>query len=223
MIEYPSIINSSKAPRANCVGFAKIDGSNFRAKYTQKQGFNLFGTRRELINDSHPIFGEAVTIYQEKYSKSLTDFFKEDKETRNEREILVFGEYYGYNSYAGTHVATDKKSVMIFDVMVGHKNRHFYKPYDFIETFQNLVEIPPVLYMGNMNDQLIQDVREGKYTEEFHRLTGHNFKYLEGMVCKGTLNTGAFCGNMWQCKIKTLEYLNSLKERFGAEWEKYAE
>lgn len=29
MIEYPSIQNSSKAPRKECVAFNKLDGSNF--------------------------------------------------------------------------------------------------------------------------------------------------------------------------------------------------
>ena len=223
MIEYPTIINSSKAPRANCVAFVKYDGSNFRAKYTQKQGFNLFGSRRELIDESHKFLGQAVTIFKEKYAKSLTDFFKRDKETRNEREIIVFGEFFGPKSYAGIHQPDDEKNVVIFDVMVGHKNRKFYKPLDFIDTFQNLVEIPPVMYMGNLTDQFIADVRSGKYTPEFHRLTDNKFALFEGVICKGTLNTGAFCGNMWQCKIKTQEYFDSLKNRFGADWEKYGE
>lgn len=39
MVEYPSIQNSSKAPRKNCIAFEKLDGSNFRAKWTQKNGF----------------------------------------------------------------------------------------------------------------------------------------------------------------------------------------
>jgi len=94
MIEYPSIINSSKAPRGNCVAFVKYDGSNFRAKYTQKQGFNLFGSRRELIDESHKFLGESVTIFKKKYASTLTDFFKKDKELRNEREIIVFGEFF---------------------------------------------------------------------------------------------------------------------------------
>lgn len=42
MIEYPEIINSSKAPRLACIAFDKLDGSNIRIKWTQKRGFDLF-------------------------------------------------------------------------------------------------------------------------------------------------------------------------------------
>lgn len=52
MIEYPSIQNSSKAPRKNCVAFDKLDGSNFRAKWTAKRGFDTFGTRTQLIDET---------------------------------------------------------------------------------------------------------------------------------------------------------------------------
>jgi hypothetical protein len=38
MIEYPSMQNSSKAPRKECMVFEKLDGSNFRAKWTEKKG-----------------------------------------------------------------------------------------------------------------------------------------------------------------------------------------
>jgi len=224
MTEYPSIINSSKAPRANCVAFVKYDGSNFRAKWTKKQGFNLFGSRHELINESHQFLGDAVKIFKRDYQKPLEDFFKKDKDLRNEREIVVYGEFFGPNSYAGIHLAEDPKELVIFDVLVGHKNHWFYKPMDFIQTFQSIVKIPPVLYVGNLNDQFIQDIREGKYTEEFHRLTDNKIKLFEGVICKGTVTNGAYRGKVWMCKIKTNEYLESLRSRWGEEGvKKYGE
>jgi hypothetical protein len=224
MTEYPSIINSSKAPRANCVAFVKYDGSNFRAKYTQKQGFNLFGSRRELIDESHPHLGEAVTIFKRDYKDALTEKFKKDKELRNEREIVVFGEFFGAQSYAGIHQPNDPKDVVIFDVLVGHKNHWFFPPMDFIKEFQDIVRIPPVLYVGNLNDKLIADVRSGVYTPEFHRLTDNRFKLFEGVVCCGTQTRGDFCGKVWKCKIKTQEYLDSLRARWGEEGvKKYGE
>jgi hypothetical protein len=215
MTEYPTIINSSKAPRGQCVGFVKLDGSNFRAKYTMKQGFNLFGSRRELIDESHPMLGEAVTIFKRDYTDSLTEFFKKDKELRNEREIVVYGEFLGPNSFAGIHDPNDKKELIIFDVLVGHKNHWFYTPMDFIETFQSLVKIPPVIYMGNMNDKLIEDVRNGVYTSEFHKLTDNKYKLFEGVLCKGTQPRGDFRGKVWMCKIKTNEYFAALRSKWG--------
>jgi len=224
MTEYPTIINSSKAPQGHCIGFVKLDGSNFRAKYTQKQGFNLFGSRHELIDESHPFLGEAVTIFKRDYQTNLTEFFKKNEDLRNEREIIVYGEFFGPNSFAGIHQASDQKELVIFDILVGHKNHRFYKPLDFIDTFQSLVKIPPVLYVGNMNDELIKNVRTGFYTPEFHRLTDNKFKLFEGIVCKGTQTRGDFRGKVWMCKIKTNEYFQALRNKGGEEWvKKYGE
>ena len=224
MTEYPTIQNSSKAPRGHGVGFVKFDGSNFRSKYTLKQGFNLYGSRRELIDESHPILGEAITIFKRDYQDELTKFFKKDKELRNEREIVVFGEFYGAKSFAGTHQQNDPKELTIFDVLVGHKNHWFYTPLEFIRTFQSLVKIPPVLYMGNMNDKLISDVRTGVYTTEFHKLTDNKFALFEGIVFKGTQTRGDAMGGVWKCKIKTNEYFDALRNRWGEEGiKKYGE
>ena len=220
MTEYPSIINSSKAPRGHCVAFVKLDGSNFRAKYTLKQGFNLYGSRQELIDESHPFLGEAVSIFKRDYQEKLTKFFRTNRDLRNEREIVVFGEFLGAKSFAGIHQPGDPKELVIFDVLVGHKNHWFYTPLDFIETFQELVKIPPVIYMGNMNDQLIADVRNGVYTPEFHRLTGNRYPLFEGVICKGTQTRGDYRGKVWMCKIKTNEYFQALRNRGGEDWVK---
>lgn len=224
MIEYPSIINSSKAPRGSCVAFVKFDGSNFRAKYTLKRGFDVYGSRRELIDESHKYLGESVTIFKRDYKDKLEEFFRKDKDLRNQREIIVYGEFFGSQSFAGIHQENDPKELVIFDVLVGHKNPKFYKPMEFIEKFQSLVKIPPVLYLGNMNDELIQQVRDGVYTPEFHRLTDNKFKLFEGVVCKGNLPRGDFSGGVWMCKIKTNEYFAALKNRWGDEGiKKYGE
>ena len=163
MIEYPSIINSSKAPRGHCIAFVKFDGSNFRAKWTKKKGFDLFGSRRELIDESHKFLGESVRIFRKEYQSPLEELFRKNKELRNEREIVVFGEFLGPNSFAGMHVTEDPKELILFDVLVGHKNPRFIKPTEFIRMFQEVIKIPPVLYVGNMNDQFITDIRSGVY------------------------------------------------------------
>lgn len=224
MTEYPTIINSSKAPRGNCVAFVKYDGSNFRAKYTQKQGFNLYGSRHELIDESSQFLGEAVTIFKRDYQSALTEKFKKDKDLRNHREIVVYGEFFGPQSFAGIHQPNDPKELVIFDVLVGHKNHWFYTPLNFIQEFQTIVKIPPVLYMGNMNDQLIEQVRTGFYTPEFHKVTDNKFKLFEGVVCKGTQTRGDYRGKVWMCKIKTNEYFQALRGKWGEEGvKKYGE
>lgn len=211
MIEYPSIPNSSKAPREKCVAFDKLDGSNFRAKWTRKQGFNLFGTRSQLIDESDSFWGQMVTTFKRDCAAQLEDKFKRDKDYRDEREFVVFGEFLGVNSFAGRHIDTDAKRIVVFDVLRGHKDRKFVSPTDFVKEFQELVEIPNVVYIGNVNQDLIDSVRR------------NDFNLNEGVICKGTIPTGSAVGGIWSCKIKTQAYFDRLKLRFNNEWTKYAE
>lgn len=211
MIEYPSINNSSKAPRLPCIAFDKLDGSNFRAKFTPKQGFCNFGTRTQLIDETTPFWCDMVNVFRGTLEQTLSDIFKKDTDFRNFREIIVFGEYLGENSFAGQHVESDPKKIVVFDVLLGHKNRFFLKPQDFIKKFEGIIETPRVVYSGNLNEEFINDVRENK------------FGLKEGVICKGTEKNGAYRGGIWNCKIKTLEYLNKLKEKFGSDWTKYGE
>lgn len=211
MLEYPSIINSSKAPRKACVAFDKLDGSNIRIKYTQKAGFSLFGTRTQLIDEDTPFWGQLIPLFNEKYAPQLLDKFKKNKDYRDYREIIVFGELIGPNSFAGRHAETDKLDLVFFDVLTGHKNRKFVPPKEFIKHFGEDVPIPKVIYEGNLNDQFIADIRVNKY--------GVN----EGVICKGLESSGAFSGGVWMCKIKTQAYFDRLKQQFQENWEQYAE
>jgi len=210
MIEYPSIPNSSKAPRKHCVAFNKYDGSNFRAKWTQKQGFNLFGTRTQLIDVNTEFWGEMVAIFQDKYAKILDKYFKSEKDYRNEREIIVYGEFFGEHSFAGRH-ENEPHDLVFFDILVGHKNRKFISPLEYVKEFQEIIPVPEIIYVGNLNNDLIQDVRDNKY----------NLK--EGVICKGTEKSGAYVGGIWNCKIKTTDYFNKLKELHAEDWQKYWE
>jgi hypothetical protein len=211
MIEYPSILNSSKAPRQPCVAFEKLDGSNIRVKYTQKRGFDLFGSRTQLIDVTHPHLGKVVSIFKRDFQEPLTKIIK--KQWPNERELIVFGEFYGDKSFAGIHDVTDPTlRFVMFDILVGHKNQKFLMPQEFVKLFNGVVTIPRVIYEGNLNDQLIQDVRAGKYD------------VVEGVVCKGTQKTGNARGSVWMAKIKTQAYLDKLLNRFGEEGlKKYGE
>jgi hypothetical protein len=203
MKEYPSIINSSKAPRKSCIAFDKLDGSNIRVKYTAKKGWNLFGSRTQLIDKTHPHLGGVVDLFMNGFSEPLAKLMKD--RYPNEREAIAFGEYLGPQSYAGIHVAGDPMQFVMFDLMVGHKVSKFLTPQEFLKVCAPIVSTPRVIYTGNLSDQLITDVREGKYDVK------------EGVLCKGTERSGAFAGGVWMCKIKTQAYLDSLRSRFGEE------
>jgi len=203
MIEYPSILPSSKAPRDHCIAFDKLDGSNIRVKYTNKKGFHLFGSRTQMFDKGHPFLGEAVDIFYRDYEDPLVDLIAEH--FPDEREIVAFLEFFGPNSFAGWHEKTDPKTLVLFDIMVGHKNRKFLRPQEFVKLFQGKMTIPRIIYEGNLTNQFIQDVRDGKYD------------VVEGVVCKGTIRTGAHRGGIWMAKIKTQAYINRLREKMGEE------
>lgn len=195
---------SSKAPREACVAFDKLDGSNIRVKYTAKRGFTLFGSRTQMFDKGHPFLGEAVDIFYKKYEDKLVDLI--EKNFPNEREVIAFLEFFGPNSFAGYHVKEDPKDLVLFDILVGHKNRKFLMPKDFIDLTASVgAPTPRIIYTGNLSDQFIQDVRDGKYD------------VVEGVVCKGVLKTGAHRGGMWMAKIKTQAYFDRLKAKFGGE------
>lgn len=204
MIEYPSIINSSKAPRKSCIAFDKLDGSNIRVKYTAKKGFCLFGSRTQLIDHTHPHLGGVVSAFKKTHEEQLLDIFKST--FSSERELVVYGEYVGNKSFAGIHDLTDPTlRFVMFDLLVGHKNEKFMLPQEFLKLFVGKVEIPMVIYRGNLNDEFIADVREGKYPVN------------EGVLCKGTERSGAFRGGVWMAKVKTKAYLDRVFSRYGQE------
>jgi hypothetical protein len=201
MIEYPTIMPSARAPHAPCIAFEKYDGSNIRVKYTNKKGFTLFGSRTQLFDKGHPFLGEAVDIFYRDYENQLVNLIEEH--FRHEREVIAFLEFFGAKSFAGYHEKDDPKKLMLFDIMIGHKNRKFLLPQEFIKLCQGKMVIPKIVYEGNLTDQFIYDVRDGKYD------------VFEGVVCKGTERTGAHRGNVWMAKIKTKKYFDLLNAKFG--------
>jgi hypothetical protein len=210
MIEYPTIMSSSRAPHASCIAFEKYDGSNIRVKYTNKKRFCLFGSRTQMFDKGHPFLGEAVDIFYNKYEDKLVDLIEDN--FPHEREVIAFLEFFGEKSFAGYHEKDDPKDLMLFDLMIGHKNRKFLLPKDFIKlTAKVQAEIPIIIYEGNLSDQFIQDVRDSKYDTLGKRTI------FEGVVCKGNKRTGAHRGNVWMAKIKTRKYFDLLNTKFGKE------
>jgi hypothetical protein len=208
MIEYPSIDGPSKSPRKLCTAFEKLDGSNIRVKYTHKKGFHVFGSRREYIDKNHPHLGRVIDIFNVSHAPVLSQIF--EREFFNEKEIIVFGEFYGPSSIGGIHKIGEPMTFTMFDVMLVKKGyNEFLKPKQFIKLFQDHVNIPKVVYEGNLNEPFIKDVQEGKYDVN------------EGVICKGHESMGSYCGKQWTCKIKTFAYLEKLKAHYGQEWEIY--
>lgn len=204
MKQYPSIQNSSKAPRDFCYAFYKYDGSNLRFTWQRKKGWCKFGTRRRLFDETDEVFGEAIPLFMEKVAPDIEPILK--KKYRDARQFTVFCEFFGEESFAGQH-KDDEKELRVIDVNVHKKG--FIDPNTFVKLF--LKEefedwAPELIYRGNLNTSFIEDVRNGVYDVN------------EGVVCKGGKGH-----DLWMCKIKTKKYLDKLKETYASGWENYWE
>ena len=180
-------------------GFEKLDGSNIRAEWSKKRGFYKFGTRQQMIDEKHPQFGKAVTLFLNKYDEGLSRVFTDKKEYREIRNFVVFSEYFGEKSFAGYHETDDIMDIVLFDVNMFQKG--WVKPKDFIDNFNHL-GIPRLMYHGNFNRSLISDVKEGK------------FDVKEGIMAKGLRRTK---GDelVWMTKIKTQDWFDKLRRKLG--------
>ena len=195
MKSYPSI---DRDPRqdVHIYAFDKLDGSNIRAEWNPKKGFYKFGSRNQLIDDTHKPLGRAIPLIKEKYEEDLTMVFKEQKW----REVVCFFEFFGPNSFAGYHDLDDTHSVVLFDVDV-YKNG-LLEPRQFIKLFGHL-DTPKVLYEGKANATFYEKVR----TSNLNEMT------FEGVVCKGANDKKTHMPIMF--KIKSRAWLDRLKQHCG--------
>lgn len=204
MLEFPSILgfqDLSAKIGEHVFAFNKLDGSNIRAEWTKKNGWSKFGSRTRLLDKSDPILGGAIDLFTNKYAEPLERVFNSIREYKERGKATVFMEYFGPSSFAGTHVQDEVKNLVLFDVSI-HK-LGFLDPREFIKNFGHL-EIPELIYEGKLTKEFIDNVRNG------------NYPVFEGVICKG-----GHKHTLWMRKIKTLAYLDQLKNRFKEDWEKY--
>jgi hypothetical protein len=192
MKQYPSI---SKDVRHGTYiyAFQKFDGSNIRSEWNKKKGFYKFGSRTQLIDESHKPLGKAINLIKEKYEKDLTDIFINQKY----QDVLCFFEFYGPSSFAGNHLETEEQTVTLIDV--NPFKQGIMEPNQFIKLFGHL-DIPKVLYQGTVNASLFDAVKQSTLPD----------MPLEGVVCKGASDSKAKMPVMF--KIKSQNWLDKLKE-----------
>lgn len=198
MLQYPSI---DKVIRDTTIyAYDKLDGSNIRAEWRPKSGFSKFGSRRQLIDINTPVLGEAVSLFQDKYTESLNEVF------RNARydKVTVFFEFYGANSFAGNH-EEEKHEVTLFDVNVSRKG--FLQPKDFNSLLEG-IPTAPLLYVGNPNSEFLASVHDGS-------LPGMTF---EGVICKSGYDKK---NRLASFKVKNEAWLNKLRGVCGDDEAKF--
>lgn len=197
MKNYPKIEYHNKGLFGeHCIAFDKLDGSNLRFEWGHKRGWYKFGSRNVMIDKNNEQFGIGIEIFLNKYGDELDQIFR--TKYRKVPNFVVFGEFYGENSFAGQHLDSDVKDVVLFDV--NQYQRGFIDPKEFVKNFGHL-HIPNIIYDGKYNNQIISDVQSNK------------FNLSEGVIVKGMKGK-----ETWMVKIKTNDWLNKIKEKFG---EKY--
>lgn len=193
MKSYPKIEFYNKGILGlDCYAFDKLDGSNMRFEWNRKRGWYKFGTRNNMIDRSSLEFGKGIDIFINKYNEDLSRIFR-DKYSKVE-SFVVFGEYLGENSFAGQHVNSDIKDVVVFDV--NQYKRGFIPPKEFIDNFGH-IHTPSIIYNGKYDVDLIKSIKENRYN------------LSEGVIIKG------FEKEIWMTKIKTNEWLNKVRSIFG--------
>jgi len=197
MKQYPSIPSWKEGAILGLpiIAFEKLDGSNIRAEWSKKKGWYKFGSRHQMIDTSHPELGEAIPLFLDKYGDNLARIFMKDKLYREAKSIIVYFEFFGPNSFAGLHDPNDNKDVILFDVNPIPKN--FVLPRQLLKDFHD-VELPRVVYEGNLNVSFRDAVISGEY------------EVAEGVVCKGEHQKKPY-----RVKIKTQAWLDRVKALYG--------
>jgi hypothetical protein len=206
MIQYDSIphLKQCKLLGKPVFSFYKYDGSNLRFEWQPKRGFCKFGSRTQLIDSKTPIFGQSIEVFQDTMGQDIIDRVKNyysPKVFKNFERIVVFCEFFGENSFAGTHDENDEKYLKMFDVHLFKKG--FIPPQEFIKIFDKFDNAAELIYQGNLNASYIEEVRQNL-----------NGKLDEGVICKGVVD-----GRVHMTKVKTQDWLDRIKANF-VDWEK---
>ena len=199
--------------------FNKLDGQNFRVKYTakghDKKQFTGFGSRHRLVDENDEQFGEAVRYFRERYEAPLRQIIANNSGKKGifngVEEMLFVFEWYGDNSFAGFHKEGDEMKMAITDVFM--KKKGYIEPRDFYEIFckNNTILTPELIYHGKLTNTFINSIINNDWTKE-----GCEYPMVkEGVVCRrSSLMKGQ---RMPKCKIKTTWWLTKLHENFSEE------
>lgn len=213
---YPKIPSPTGCPLKQCIAFEKLDGTNihllFKRDTLTKHGvwrFSQFGTRRDRFDNDE----EFETVHPNLYGVLGFDLYglmdyeyvlSNKRRFDTAQEIILFTEFCGSQSFAGSHKSDDDKSFYLIDVQV---DGVMLPPEEFLEEFAIFADrMPKVIFKGKYTGQLVEDIRNGKYPVK------------EGAVIKGVIG-----GQVHMTKVKTNTYMEKLKSEFKDDWENYWE
>lgn len=193
MKSYPSI-PKFKSGNIKLYTFDKCDGSNIRIQYSSKRGWYKFGTRTRLLDESDEIFGPAIPLFKETLAEPLEKIIVD----QGWQEAIVFGEYYGSQSFAGLHEKDDPKQITIFDV--NPYKRGMLSPQEFLKLFGQ--HGPRFLGLMNWTVGFVEQVRSGD---------------IEGISFEGVVGKVIHNNKLTMYKAKTQAWINKVLLKFDKE------
>jgi len=208
MKEYPSIPDRING-ELDIIAFNKLDGSNIRVEWSQKNGFYKFGTRHRLLDPKSKYFGGAYLLFKEHWEKILPSIFIKQKWIGKTMRVICFFEYHGSNSFAGWHPGDKDPKLTLIDVNI-HK-RGILPPKDFIKIFGHL-NIPKVLYRGKANKTFIEAIRNSEIED----------MSFEGVVCKAGNPSKKKTAKPIMFKIKSQAWFDRLHKYCEGDETKFA-
>ena len=215
----PRLLDDGTLKGEQVVAFNKLDGQNFRVKYTPKgltkKQFTTFGSRTQLVDETNEQFGDAVRFFKQNYETALRDIIVNNSGKHGifngAEELTLFFEWYGEHSFAGFHQPGDEMHLGLFDVFI--KKKGFVEPNDFIDIFceDARVETPDVVYVGKLTADFVQSIQENDWTKEGCMYP--NVK--EGVVLKRSTRLPG--QRLPMSKVKTKWWLEKLHSTFSEE------
>lgn len=183
------------------IAFDKLDGSNLRFEWNPKRGFYKFGARQQTRTLVDLQFGEAFNHFIKKYQDGIDQVMSSSK-YRKYLSCVCFGEYFGQNSEFGQHVEGDPIDVVLFDVHIYKKG--LVHPQEFIDDFGHL-GIPRIIFQDRLSTEWIDAIKNDTFS----------YGLKEGVICKTVLQTKKGNDFTEYCKIKTDDWLERLRARYG--------
>lgn len=173
----------------------KLDGSNIRAEWTRKSGWNKFGTRHRLFDTSDEEFGIAIPIFMETLAEQLARVAKQ----QSWQQLTVFMEFWGEQSFAGHHVKGEPKNLTLFDANPLKKG--ILGPKEFLKLFSHL---PTPKFLGRMHwtRGFVERVWNGE---------------IEGITSEGVVGKSGSGHDLIMAKAKTRAWVEKVKARYTPE------
>lgn len=195
---YPTIGNIKEIPTGAFVAdsYQKYDGSNIGFTWDKKNGWTKTQSRNQYIDRSHNL-GAAIDLFHDEYANQILT-----GNLSSVKRAIYFMEYFGPNSFAGSHHINDKMEMRLFDVALDDA---LIDPKQFNKHFGQLPFVAEHLGQVYVVPNYFNKVR-------------NSITLGEGVVIKGKCNRV-----LWRAKIKTYAYMDKLKNQTGDSWRNFWE